>query len=104
MELKEHYTNEELCSKFDNQFNLVNYAIGLVGEMIRTGREPRVKSETENPALLVLEEILAGKDKLEERPVEEKTPLKSSAEVSTTEVVKESVIEEVEEGDKVLSE
>lgn len=62
-------TSEEISKKFKNQFDFVNYAIKLAENMIETGRQPRGTSKTENPALWVLEEIITGKDKIEELPV-----------------------------------
>lgn len=68
-ENKDHLTNEMLGGKFKSQFMLVNYAIKLADNMIRSGRPPRVKkNDTQNPAALVLEEILQGKDQLVEIP------------------------------------
>lgn len=66
MEKKERLTNEKLLNKFNNQFELVNYAIKLAENMIRTGRAPRVRTETQNSSLNVLAELSAGKDVLEE--------------------------------------
>jgi len=66
MELKDYLTNELISKRFDNQFDLVNYAIRVAEDMIHAGRGPRVKTETENPALQVLEEIVSGKDTFED--------------------------------------
>lgn len=69
-----HLTNEDLTGRFKSNFNLVNYAIKLAENMIQSGRDPRVKSDLQNRAMLVLEEICAGKDYLDiipEKPVEE---------------------------------
>lgn len=63
---KESLTNEKLLNKFINQFELVNYAIKLAENMIRTGRAPRVRTDTQNSSLNVLAELTAGKDVLEE--------------------------------------
>lgn len=66
---KDHLTNETLGGKFKSQFMLVNYAIKLADNMIRSGRSPRVKkNDTQNPAALVLEEIVQGKDQLVDIP------------------------------------
>jgi DNA-directed RNA polymerase subunit omega len=59
-------TNEEMRSKFKSNFELVNYAIKLAENMIKTGRDARVKSEVQNRAMLILEEILEGKDQFDE--------------------------------------
>lgn len=63
---KLHLTNEDLSKKFRNNFELVNYAIKLAENMIRTGRDARVKSDVQNRAMLVLEEIGEGKDHFDE--------------------------------------
>jgi len=73
MDIIDNLTNEEISKKFGNQFDLVNYAIGLATNMIQTGREPRVKLNTENPALLILEEIAEGKDVFIEPSVKKET-------------------------------
>ncbi len=58
-------TNEKIKAKFSaSQFDLVNYAIKLAEEMILSGRESRVKSDSHNKALQILLEINQGKDKL----------------------------------------
>lgn len=75
MENKSHLTNESLNKKFKSNFELVNYAIRLAANMIDTGRDPRVKSDNQNRALLILEEIDEGKDQFDqvpERPSQER--------------------------------
>jgi DNA-directed RNA polymerase subunit omega len=59
-------TNEILAKKFKNNFDLVNYAIQLAENMIITGRDARVKSDIQNRAMLVLEEINEGKDQFDQ--------------------------------------
>lgn len=66
MELKEYLTNEKIVKKFISQFELVNYAIRLAENMILTGREARVKTNTQNRSLQVLSEILNNKDRFDE--------------------------------------
>lgn len=66
--MPQQYTNEKINKKFNNQFVLVNYAIGMASSMIRSGRSPRVKINSENAALIILEEISEGKDVLEQSP------------------------------------
>lgn len=69
MEKKGHsLTNEELAKKFKSNFELVSYAIRLADNMIKTGRDARVKSDVQNRAMLVLEEINAGKDQFDQIP------------------------------------
>lgn len=65
MEYKE-LTNEKIRKKFDNQFDLVNYAIKLAENMILTGRDPRVKTDSYNRSLHVLSEIIHDKDRFDE--------------------------------------
>lgn len=66
MEKKVTYTNEKLSKKFKSNFELVGHAIRLAENMIKTGRDSRVKSDTQNRAMLILEEISEGKDKFDE--------------------------------------
>ena len=63
---KLHLTNEETIKKFKSSFELVNYAIKLAENMIHTGRDARVKSDVQNRAMLILEEIHEGKDHFDE--------------------------------------
>jgi len=70
MDLKECLTNEKIRKKFTSQFDLVNYAIRLAENMISTGRDPRVKIDSQNRSLQVLSEILNNKDKFDEIIVE----------------------------------
>ena len=69
---KEHYrdslTNEKIIKKFVSQFDLVNYAIRLAENMIHTGRDPRVKVESQSRAMQILGEIALGKDTFDELP------------------------------------
>lgn len=64
--MEDQLTNEKLRNKFTNQFELVSYAIKLAANMIKSGRAPRVKTETQNVSMNVLAEIAVGKDHLEE--------------------------------------
>jgi DNA-directed RNA polymerase subunit omega len=66
--VQKNITNEALKKKFKNQFELVSYAIALAENMILTGREPRVKTTSQNRAVQVLEEIAMGKDQLDPIP------------------------------------
>lgn len=58
------YTNEALRGRknFKSQFEMVRHAISLAENMILSGREPFIKTDTQNKALQVLAEIAAGKD------------------------------------------
>jgi DNA-directed RNA polymerase subunit omega len=66
MEYKDQLTNEKIRKKFVSQFELVNYAIKLAENMIQSGRDPRVKIESQNRSLQVLSEILNDKDRFDE--------------------------------------
>ena len=66
MDLKECLTNEKIRKKFNSQFELVNYAIRLAENMIKSGREPRVKTDSKNRALQILSEILNNKDRFDD--------------------------------------
>ncbi len=93
MEIIDNLTNEKISKKFTNQFDLVNYAIKLADDMIRTGRSPRVKMQTENPALLILEEIAEGKDQLTFKAQEGQKEIREEAGFEI-EVIEEEVEEE----------
>lgn len=74
MEQKDALTNEKLNKKFKSQFDLVEHAIRLVDNMVKSGRSPRIKLDIQNPAVIALEEIVQGRDALvdlPERPVME---------------------------------
>lgn len=68
---KNLFTNEKLLQKFRNQFDLVNYAIRLAENMIKTGRDPRVKTDNQNRAMQVLAEINCNKDQFDEIKMDE---------------------------------
>lgn len=67
---KESLTNEKLGKRFKNQFDLVNYAIKLAENMIKTGRETRFKTDVQNRALQIIGEISTNKDQFDEIPVQ----------------------------------
>lgn len=64
--VKTYLTKETIGKKFKSSFDLVNYAISLADNMIKSGRDARVKSDIQNRAMLVLEEIYEGKDKFDD--------------------------------------
>lgn len=66
MDKKVHLTNEFLAKKYKNNFDLVLHAIQMAEQMIKSGRGPRVKTQTENKAMIVIEEIAEGRDSLDE--------------------------------------
>ncbi len=65
MESKEKLTNEKLRLRVKSQFELVNHAIKLAENMIRSGRDARVKMECQNRALQIIAEIDEGRDQFE---------------------------------------
>lgn len=69
-DLINNLTTEIVKKKFKNQFDLVNYAMKLAENMIKTGRAPRVKRDIGNTAMLVLQEIVEGVDQLDSLPEE----------------------------------
>lgn len=68
MEFEERLTNDSLKKKFDSQFELVNYLIKQARGMIRSGRAPRVNVHSDNTAVNVVAELVAGKDLLDDEP------------------------------------
>ena len=70
MEGKKFLTNEKISKKFNSQFELVNYAIKLAENMILSGREGRVRTDSQNHALQVIAEIIYNKDQFEELPMD----------------------------------
>ncbi len=88
---KASFTNEALAKKFKSNFELVNYAIQLAENMIKTGRDARVRSEVQNRAMLILEEINEGKDQFDE--VKQAAVRAAQAELNG-ELLKEELISE----------
>lgn len=86
--VKVYLTNENITAKFKSSFELVIYAIKLAEDMIKTGRDARVKSEVQNRAMLILEEIREGKDHLDE------IKISTSAEADLNGVVPQLVVYE----------
>lgn len=75
--LHDQLTNEEISKKFKNQFDMVNFAIKMATQKIKSGRPSRVKSDVENQVYQILEEIAAGKELLEDviEAIEEAPPV-----------------------------
>ncbi len=71
MERHEFLTNESVSKKFNNMFDLVNYSIGLATQLIKTGRAPRTRVDSDNPAVIIIEELQDGKDLWEDLKEEE---------------------------------
>lgn len=63
---KNELTTEDLKKKFTSQFELVNYAIRLAENMIKSGRGPRMKTDIQNRSLQILEEIATGRDEFDD--------------------------------------
>lgn len=57
----DNLTNEKLVKKFDNLFDLVNYAISCAEQRVRSGKEPGLYADIQNTATLVLQDISEGK-------------------------------------------
>lgn len=96
-DFKDQLTNESLLKRFNNQFELVQYAINLAENSIKRGREPDVFTDSQNMAYQILAEIAVHKDDLskldevcqeepeeEEEFVEEKKSAKAPAAKSRT--------------------
>lgn len=66
MDLKEYITSEKVRKRFKSQFDMVNYAIKLAANMISTGRDCRVKTDSQSRAIQILNEILNNKDHFDE--------------------------------------
>lgn len=66
MERKENLTNEKIRKRFISQFDLVNYAISLAANMIQSGRDCRIKMDSQNRAMQILGEIYHEKDQFDE--------------------------------------
>lgn len=55
------YTNEKLAKKFKSSFELVNYAILMAEEKIRSGRDSHA-IDSDNLVITVMKDLAAGKD------------------------------------------
>lgn len=66
MSKHEHLTNERLRNMFENQFELVNYAIKLAEHFISSGKEPFANQNNQNLASKILRLIVSGKDRYRE--------------------------------------
>lgn len=87
-------TNENLSKKFKSNFELVNYAIKLAENMIETGRDARVKSEVQNRAMLILEEIKEGKDRFDEVKTDAEPSSKGERFYAESEIKQEFIVDE----------
>jgi hypothetical protein len=65
-DLKDNLTNENLGKKFKSQFDLVNYAIRIAENMVRSGRDLSSKTDVQNPAMQVLNVIVKEEDFIED--------------------------------------
>ncbi len=57
-DLKDYLTTEALVHGFKSQFDLVAQAVKIAENMVHTGRAVRVKTDVQNPAYNVLQEVL----------------------------------------------
>jgi DNA-directed RNA polymerase subunit K/omega len=64
--VNKNYTSDQLLKKFGSQFELVNYAIRLAENMIRSGKEPHLIGDAQNIALQVIAAIASNTDRFEE--------------------------------------
>ena len=64
MEKKKDLTNEYLAKKFENNFKLVGHAISVATDMIKSGRDSKIRHSEyqQNKAMLVFEEIKIAED------------------------------------------
>lgn len=62
MDVKDLLTNEKLTKRFSSLFDLVNYSISIAEDLVKSGRDPRVRTEIQNPMYCALLEILNDKD------------------------------------------
>lgn len=68
IDFKDQLTNEKLLKRFNNQFELVRYAIQLAENTIKSGRELDMWSDSQNVSFLILAEIAANKEVFAELP------------------------------------
>lgn len=61
-DLSNFLTIEPLRKLFKNNFDLVNYAIKLVQQMVKSGRDSHIKTSVQNKSFQILQEILNGRD------------------------------------------
>lgn len=75
MDVEENLTNEGIMKRRESTFDLVNYAIKVAENMIQSGREPMVRTHSQNVPMYVLAEIANHKevfaDIVERRPYNE---------------------------------
>lgn len=68
VDFRDQLTNEKLLKRFNNQFELVRYAIQLAENTIRSGREPDIWTDSQNVSFQILAEIAANKEEFAELP------------------------------------
>lgn len=68
VEFRDQLTNEKLLKRFNNQFELVRYAIQLAENTIRSGREPEIWTDSQNVSFQILAEIAANREEFTELP------------------------------------
>lgn len=92
MKFDSSLTNEKIKKNFDSQFDLVNYLIHQAQDMIASGRSSRVKTHSDNIAVNVVAEVVAGKDKLEIDEVQVVEPIDATAEAVTEAMAENSSV------------
>lgn len=65
MNYEEHLTIEGLSELYDNRFELVNRAINLAVDKIRSGRGPRIQVNCQNISAVILAEMRVGQGYLD---------------------------------------
>lgn len=95
MKLIELLTTEELKTKFNSDFELVNYAIRLAENIIKSGKELNLDPEVLNLAYQILQMILQGKDEL--------IDLSSDAEAAQEDATRDAILRRVEEARQSLA-
>ena len=99
-DFKDHLTTEDLSNKYTNQFELVAYAIKLAENMLKTGRDPRVKTDVQNRALQILEEIATGRDYFDEIVVAPE-PVEAIFSTRTSPVIERNIVDKDFESERV---
>ena len=106
MDIREQLTNEYLKKdkRFgDDQFKRIRYLITLAENMILSGRDPRVKVDSQNRAVQILAEVANGKDFLDEISYYDRDDTDRPSPVSGTFKTSASPSNIIEEDDELLT-
>ena len=98
-ELKDHLTTETILKRFESQFDVVLHAITIAENMVRSGRPPAVKTEIQNPAHVVLAEILNQRDMIVSIETIEEDTHNSDGSVTFKPMSEEQTLVDDEDGD-----